>query len=280
MKTQSEEVRDGDRFAFGANWARFLAVLDDQRIGQAETSLKTMLDVRRLDGKTFLDAGSGSGLLSLAARRLGARVHSFDYDPQSVACTSELKQRYFPDDREWRIEEGSVLDQGYLESLGTFDIVYCWGVLHHTGAMWVAIENVVSRVRPGGQLCIAIYNDQGWKSHLWWFVKFWYNRLPRPLKPLYAYSLGLTAYLLNILKYTLKLKPMIAIRPLFQYKKNRGMSLVHDLMDWIGGFPYEFASYNVLQSYMSARGLELVRGKRGSSLGSHEMVFRLKPASP
>src|SRR2546422_6195422 len=243
----AREIQEGERFAFGSNWSRFLELVDDDRVREAGNSLKNMLDVATLAGKTFLDAGSGSGLFSLAARRLGARVHSFDYDPQSVACTRELRRSFFPEDPEWRIEEASVLDRDYLQGLGTFDVVYCWGVLHHTGAMWLGVENLISRVRRGGKLFIAIYNDQGWKSHFWWFAKFWYNRLPSPIKPIYAYSLGLAANSFNILKYTIQLKPMIAIGPLFQSEKKRGMSFSHDLLDWIGGFPYEYAAYDVLQ---------------------------------
>ena len=116
-----------NRFDFGENWARFLTVLDDDRIQEAERSLREMLQVESLDGRRFLDIGSGSGLFSLAARRLGATVHSFDYDPQSVASTAELRRRYFPEDTHWVVEQGSALDAAYLESLGTFDIVYSWG---------------------------------------------------------------------------------------------------------------------------------------------------------
>lgn len=119
-----------------------------------------MLRVDDLQNRTFLDIGSGSGLFSLAARKLGARVHSFDYDPQSVACTRALKQRYFPDSADWVIEEGSALDADYLLRLGQFDIVYSWGVLHHTGAMWQALENVDGNVRQNGKLFIALYNHQ------------------------------------------------------------------------------------------------------------------------
>ena len=140
------EIKAGRRFGFGANWARFLAVLDETRIIDAEKSLRDMLGVNDLYGRRFLDIGCGSGLFSLAARRLGAQVHSFDFDLQSVACAKELKRRYFPEDGTWRIEEGSILDSEYLERLGQFDIVYSWGVLHHTGSMWVAIENAISLV--------------------------------------------------------------------------------------------------------------------------------------
>src|SRR5215510_1899574 len=105
-----EEVARGERFEFGKNWRRFLEGVRDEQIVTAESSLKRMLGVDSLAGLSFLDIGSGSGLFSLAARRLGARVHSFDYDPQSVACAAELRHRYFPGDGGWVVEKGSALD--------------------------------------------------------------------------------------------------------------------------------------------------------------------------
>jgi 2-polyprenyl-3-methyl-5-hydroxy-6-metoxy-1,4-benzoquinol methylase len=171
MSAHAQELSRGERFQFGANWARFLELLNDDRIAQAERSLRSMLGVEDLNGKTFLDVGSGSGLFSLAARRLGAKVHSFDYDPQSVACTRELKRRYFDNDAQWLVEEASALDPAYLSTLGTFDIVYSWGVLHHTGAMWQALGNVEPLVAQPGRLFIAIYNDQGRASVMWARIK-------------------------------------------------------------------------------------------------------------
>src|SRR6266581_5563513 len=156
------------RFQFGKNWGRFLAVLDDERIAEAERSLTEMLELPDLRGRSFLDVGSGSGLFSLAAKRLGARqVHSFDYDADSVACTGELKRRFNANDADWTVEQGSVLDVSYLRSLGSFDIVYSWGVLHHTGDMWRALGNITGLVGPGGRLFIALYNDQGSTSRRW-----------------------------------------------------------------------------------------------------------------
>ena len=181
-RSWEEEVGAGERFQFGENWAQFLKLLDDERIRSAEQSLIDMVGLDSLDGKTFVDVGSGSGLFSLAARRLGAKVTSFDYDPRSVACTAELKRRFCPNDRRWSVEQGSALDREYLAGLGKFDVVYSWGVLHHTGAMWDALANVVDLVSPRGQLFIAIYNDQGRASRFWKRVKHAFVIAPAPLK--------------------------------------------------------------------------------------------------
>lgn len=172
-----KEIESGERFAFGDNWAQFLKVLDEQRIKEAVESLKNKLEVKDLNGKSFLDIGSGSGLFSLAAKRLGAKVFSFDYDHQSVACTAELKKRYFDNDKDWIVELGSVLDTEYLASLGKFDIVYSWGVLHHTGNMWAAIANVQANVANNGRLFIALYNNQGRASKFWLIIKKIYTRV-------------------------------------------------------------------------------------------------------
>lgn len=269
------EIAAGRRFAFGANWTRFLNALDDARIVEAEASLKQMLCVAHLRGRTFLDIGCGSGLFSLAARRLGAKVHSFDFDAQSVACAEELRRRYFPEDNGWRIERGSVLDHRYMTGLGQFDVVYSWGVLHHTGAMWLGLEYAIECVeRREGKLFIAIYNDQGWKSHVWWLIKLCYNRMPRFLRPPFVMCVGLVTQLLVIIKYTLRLKPMVALRPLFTDRRERGMSAKYDRVDWIGGFPYEFASFDSLSQYLEARGFSLIGAIRNTAHGCNELAVQ------
>ena len=119
IQEHSAEVSAGERFEFGKNWARFLATLTPEKIVKAEVSLRQGLRRESLAGLEFLDIGSGSGLFSLAARRLGARVTSMDYDPYSVSCTQELRRRYFPDDPDWKVLSGSVLDASFMRSLGS-----------------------------------------------------------------------------------------------------------------------------------------------------------------
>jgi len=261
---QTEEIKAGSRFAFGENWSRFLTELDDDRIHQAEQSLCDMLKVKALQGKRFLDIGSGSGLFSLAARRLGATVHSFDFDPQSVACTNELKIRYFPSDPQWNVEQGSALDEKYISGLGRFDVVYSWGVLHHTGQMYKAFLSVIPTVATNGQLFIAIYNDQGLTSRYWALVKSVYNK-----NKIARYFLVVvhTPYLFGIRWLVRALTGRLSLE--------RGMSLWHDMIDWLGGYPFEVAKPEAVFRFFQDEGFTLEELKTcGGRMGCNEFVFR------
>ena len=273
-RSHAAEVKSGKRFRFGSNWRRFLRVLNEARIREAEESLKNFLEVENLSGKTFLDIGSGSGLFSLAARKLGAEVTSFDYDPQSVACTSELRRRYFKDDPRWKIVSGSVLDRQFLTSLGTFDVVYSWGVLHHTGAMWQALENVKINTRVGGRLFIAIYNDCGEISRHWMQKKITYNKLPRGLKFLYALKVWVPIEWSYFRHYKNNGNPLEYFSLWRDYKKSRGMSRWHDMVDWIGGYPYEVASAQQLTEFYERDGFKLLKLAPNDGYGCHQVVFK------
>jgi 2-polyprenyl-6-hydroxyphenyl methylase/3-demethylubiquinone-9 3-methyltransferase len=269
----AREVAQGERFEFGKNWSKFLALLNDQRIAEAEASLKKMLECEDLTGKSFLDIGSGSGLFSLAARRLGARVHSFDYDPHSVACTAELRRRYFPDDAAWTVQSGSALDADYVRGLGAFDIVYSWGVLHHTGQMWRALDNARLPVAPGGKLFVAIYNDTGSQSARWKWIKKTYNDLPRPLRPPFALLAVAPDEVKNLLRAAATLKVGAYVRSWTDYDQNRGMNKWRDIIDWVGGYPYEVAKPDAIFDFYRQRGFTLAKLNCGGGLGCNEFVF-------
>jgi 2-polyprenyl-6-hydroxyphenyl methylase/3-demethylubiquinone-9 3-methyltransferase len=242
------EVASGERFRFGENWSRYLNLISGVRIEQACQSLESWLGP--LQGKSFLDVGCGSGLFSLAARRVGALVHSFDYDPESVACATSLRRMFCPDDPGWIIEHGSVLDQDYLHSIGQFDVVYAWGVLHHTGSMWRALNNVVELVKPGGQLYIAIYNDQGKASRGWKKIKRFYNHQGKSVR------LFLAGYYCTKLWWRRWLKDLLFLRPFDSWRREgaaRGMSAWTDVIDWVGGYPFEVAKPCEILRFFVAR---------------------------
>jgi len=255
----------GRRFAFGRNWSRFLLGLTDERICAAEQSLRETLGITTLLGKRFLDAGSGSGLFSLAAMNLGAAaVHSFDYDPQSVACTDELKRRFHAGETRWRVEQGSVLDTAYLSRLGQFDVVYSWGVLHHTGSMYEACANICQSVAADGTLVIAIYNDQGPLTKYWTHVKRAYN----------ANAVTRALVVAVHAPYLLGLRWLVRAAT-GRRTLERGMSLWRDMLDWLGGYPFEAAKPEAIFHFFRERGFVLERLRTcGGRMGCNEFVLR------
>jgi len=277
----AEQIASGERFAFGRNWRRFLDDLDDQRVQDAKSALCEFLECGSLDGSSFFDAGSGSGLMSLAAFELGARpVTSFDFDPEAVACTRELRTRARPSAADsWRIERGSLLDADFLARLGEHDVVYCWGVAHHTGAMWEALANLIPLVRPGGRLFVAIYHDQGRRSRAWYRVKRAYARHGMLVRaPLVAAS-ALAIYVPRAFgKVARRISRRAEPR---SGRLSRGMSRRHDLIDWVGGFPFECARPEEIVDFFTDRGLTLQKLETsGGRLGCNQFVFRrLRAAS-
>lgn len=258
------------KFSFGKNWYSFLKTIDEERINIAIKSLKEMLEVNNLSGYSFLDIGCGSGLFSLAAVKIGAKVFSFDYDEESVYCAIKLREKYnIPPDL-WEIEQGSIIDQNYINKLPLFDIVYAWGVLHHTGDLKKAIINAAYKTSPGGKFLVSIYNDQGILSHFW-----------RKVKEIYCSStLGKFLILTSFIPFLFMRSVLSGLlkhgNPLYQfinYKKLRGMSLYHDWIDWLGGYPFQTASPKEIENLLFSLGFKLKKSKLTSSWGCNEFLF-------
>jgi len=273
LLSHAEELARGQRYEFGRNWTSYLGVLNEERILCAQDSLSQWLG--DLSGKTFVDIGCGSGIMSLAAARLRAsQITSVDFDPKSVACARELKRNFFREWKDWTILEGNCLDRAFINSLPRADIVYIWGVAHHTGDMWRALENAATRVRPSGQLFTAIYNDRGFRSRCWRQVKRIYcsGRLGRcAIIPMFFSWYFFSGFVADIIRLR------SPFRRYKEYRKKRGMSLIHDWYDWLGGYPFEVASPDDVFYFLKERGFQLERLKTVNGDGNNQFLFR-KPS--
>ena len=268
-----DKPTDTPRFEFGRNWDDFLKSITPQHLDEAARSLRRLLDLDDLEGQRFLDIGSGSGLFSLSAIRMGAEVVSFDYDRHSVECAIKLKGEYFPRSAHWTILQGSILSRKFIESLGKFDICYAWGVLHHTGSLWQALFNAQIPVKVGGRLVVAIYNDEGIVSSAWAIIKRCYCRggIHRALLSFAFYPI----FLLSGLAADLVRFKNPAARYVDHKRKHRGMSLVHDWKDWLGGYPYEVATPARVEAFLRNCGFELLKTiEPAYGFGNNQFVFR------
>jgi len=259
------------RFKFGDNWRSFAAIVSDDAIAEAERGLRRLFPDGELNGCRFLDIGCGSGLSALAASRLGARsVTGIDLDPASVAATRDLTARHSKG-RDLSFALKSVFD---LDRSEQYDIVYSWGVLHHTGAMWAAMERAAAVVAPGGLFAVALYRRTP-MCGFWGVEKKFYAQAAPAVQQIMA-ALFKSAFIAGLLAQGRNPRTYIA-----NYRSDRGMDWHHDVHDWLGGYPYESVEPAEVKAFLHERGFDLVRSLEHSPralgvFGSHcdEFVAR------
>ncbi len=255
-------------FDFGANWQSFSAqYVDRARLNVAAQSLQALLGRDTLHGLRVLDVGCGSGLFSIAAAELGARqVVGVDINPRCIAVSEQNCQTLAPG-ASVEFQVASALDPTSLDRFGQYDVVYAWGSLHHTGSMWDAIRNVGQRVTPGGTLVLAIYNKHI-TSPAWSIIKWLYNRLPGVLQKAMAIVFAGIIYIAKF--FVTRRNPL---------DKERGMNFWYDVIDWIGGYPYEYATRDEVEAFMKKQGFTLKHCATAQvPTGCNEFVFERQDA--
>lgn len=239
----NDELTNKDsHFAFGKNWSEYAEKIGEVEIEEAMGGLSRLLGGERLDGRRFLDIGCGSGLHSLAALRLGAaEVVAVDIDSDSVTTTRAVLEHHFPEGN-FTVERRSVFDLEPRE-MGRFEVVYSWGVLHHTGNLYRAVQCAASLVAESGIFAFALYRKT-WMCWFWKAEKRWYAHTLPNLQSR-ARSLYIVAYKIGLLLTGRNFDAFVQ-----EYHRNRGMNFYHDVHDWMGGWPYESISPEKVRQLM------------------------------
>jgi len=249
-------------FSFGKNWENFINnYFSEERVAIAQKHILDFLEVKDLKGKYFLDIGCGSGLHSLAVLKAEAqKIISFDYNHSSVAATNKIRELY-NNPSNWAVLHGSVLDNNFISSLDPADIVYAWGVLHHTGNLWGAIRNASSLVKHGGIFYIAIY-EKSKNTDFWIKTKKTYNASSKITKRLMEFIYVVKPFFKTISLANFK----ASLHYIKTYQKSRGMECWTDARDWLGGWPYEPATQEEVCTFCERQlGLRTVKVKTGSA---------------
>ena len=260
------------QFDFGKNWADFSEhALTPERVAQARAGFARLMEgTSGVAGRSFIDIGFGQGLGLLSAAATGAVAFGIDINPKCGEVL-ERNRKFFPEIGESPIPVviGSVLDESVVKRArqagpggAGFDIVHSWGVLHHTGDMHQAIANAASLVKPGGQFVVALYNRH-WSSSLWLLIKFVYCKSPRLLQRLLIWAMYPVIYIAKWI--------VTGSNP---RKQLRGMDFYYDVIDWVGGYPYDYASRDEVLAMVEPLGFRCIHFVPSQvPTGCNEFVF-------
>ncbi len=252
------------RFNFGKNWNNYSSKIDQSKLNDAIISLEKLLPSEiDFSKKKFLDIGCGSGIHAISAKKLGFKsVLCTDYDIDSVNTSRRNIDKF---KSKIKVIQDDILKTNIQEN---FDIVYSWGVLHHTGNMKKAINNTKKLVMPKGYLIIAIYRKT-------YFCPLWTN-----IKYFYCRTNNFNKFILEKLFYSiLIIRHIVSLNFSIFEKNERGMNLYNDSVDWLGGYPYESATieeildivgedFNLINSFNTKPGYGIF------GTGCAEYIFR------
>ena len=255
------DKREDNNFSFGKNWLHFIQNnINDSVIESSRIDIIKWFDVK---DKSIIDIGCGSGLSSLIFNNEKAKyIYSFDYDINSVDSTLLLKNKQKIINNDWVIKQGNILDTDYIKSLGKFDIVYSWGVLHHTGDLWKAIKNAI--YLSNDLIMLSLYSNIANYDNDF-TAKQNYNKFNELEK-----KKNIADYVMTVKQSSKKNEEILN----WNTPSKRGMNKYNDIIDWVGGFPYEVCSTKQINQFMEENGFILIQKYDPVQQACHEWLFK------
>jgi len=152
---------------FGKQWNMFRGTQIDQRdAGQTQSETRffetTGWAPDDLAGLDILEAGSGAGRFSrVLLERTEARLWTVDY---SSAVEANLANNGSLDPARFNIFQASIYEMPFPD--GSFDKVFCMGVLQHTPDFEASVRALVGKAKPGGEIAVDFYPVRGFWTKL------------------------------------------------------------------------------------------------------------------
>jgi ubiquinone/menaquinone biosynthesis C-methylase UbiE len=141
-----EYFREIDRRIFHPRYMRLTADARGRSFGR-------YVDFDGLSGKDVLEVGCGSGIAAQMLAEAGANLTAVDLTPWAVATTRRRLNAFGLDGT---VQEADGEDLPFEDT--SFDLVFSWGVIHHSSDMDQALRELVRVLRAGGQIVLMVYN--------------------------------------------------------------------------------------------------------------------------
>jgi 2-polyprenyl-6-hydroxyphenyl methylase/3-demethylubiquinone-9 3-methyltransferase len=212
-------------------------------------------------GKNVLDGGSGSGMVSVGFALLGANVTGVDITPQCVENGKRNAERFGVQCR-FFCKDLTDLDLGNER----FDIVYSWGVIHHSEDARKSFSNLAKHLKPGGEMVLAVYLKT-YLSGFWNFSRVFYQKAPKWFQSIFRES---GSCFLNGVDF---IKKLIFGKSRYMLRGTNNKELIND---WFGVPHRTFHSYDEVFQWFRENGLnyKLVNPATGRFKSTSNFVVR------
>ena len=118
----------------------------------------------RFYSKKLLEVGIGAGTDFLQWVRSGTKAYGIDLTEEAIEHVKYRLELYGLKAEEYKVADSEALP--YPDN--TFDIIYSWGVIHHTPNTEKAMKEIIRVCKPGGKCKIMIYHRHSLLAYFFW----------------------------------------------------------------------------------------------------------------